>query len=220
MNMRLLASTFVSLMLLAGIALAQGDASAFSEGGLVKKSVAGIDTAYVRPGATLAEYKKVLLKPVEVSFRRGWLQQPLPGSKFPISPSDAQKIRDKLAKLMHEEFRKELAAGGYELSDAPGDDVLQVDAAIVNLYIVAPAAAKSPTTRTFSVSAGEMSLVAILSDSMTGDALARVFDYASAHEDARSRLITSVDNEAEARGIVKEWAKILRGSLDAARGMK
>jgi hypothetical protein len=211
--------SFASLLFVAGFAQA-ADTSAWSEGGLVKKDVPGIDTAYVRPGASLAEYKKVLLKPVQVSFRRGWLKQPLPGSKFPINPADAQDIRDKVAKLMQDEFRKELEAGGYQVTDAPGEDVLQVDAAVADLYVAAPKSTKTPTTKIVAVSAGEMSLVAILSDSMTGDALARVFDYASAHETTRGQSISSVENEAEARGIVKEWAKLLRHSLDAARGMK
>ena len=220
MDKLIAALSFVLLALCAGAAQAQTNTSAWSEGGLVKKDVPGIDTAYVRPGASLSEYKEVLLKPVQVSFRRGWLQQPLPGTKFSISPADAQKIRDKLAKLMHDEFRKELEAGGYRVSETPGESVLQIDAAIANLYVTAPESTKSPTTKTIAVSAGEMSLVAVLSDSMTGDALARVFDYASAHETTRGRTISSVDNEAEARGIVKEWAKILHRSLDAAHGMK
>jgi hypothetical protein len=194
--------------------------SAWSEGGLVKKDVPGIDTAYVLPGATLAEYKKVLLKPVQVSFRRGWLEQPLPGTKFRMSQRDAQDIRDKLARLMQDEFRKELGAGGYQLVDAPGEDTLEIEAAIVNLYIAAPAATAAPAQKTFAVSAGEMSLVAQFGDSLSGAVLARVFDYASAHETTRGQRITSVDNEVEARRIVSEWAKILRHSLDAAHAMK
>ena len=220
MNKLIAATSFVLIALIAGAAQAQTNTSAWSEGGLAKKDVPGIDTAYVRPGASLAEYKKVLLKPVQVSFRKGWLKQPLPGSKFPINPADAQDIRDKLGKLMHDEFRKELETGGYQVTEAPGEDVLQVDTAIVDLYVAAPKSTKTPTTKIIAVSAGEMSLVAILSDSLTGDALARVFDYASAHETTRGQTISSVQNEAEARGIVKEWAKILRHSLDAARAVK
>src|SRR5262249_51190548 len=132
--------SFASLLFVAGFAQA-ADTSAWSEGGLVKKDVPGIDTAYVRPGASLGEYKKVLLKPVQVSFRRGWLKQPLPGSKFPINPADAQDIRDKVAKLMQDEFRKELEAGGYQMTDAPADDVLQGDAAGPPLVRPAPPAA-------------------------------------------------------------------------------
>jgi hypothetical protein len=194
--------------------------SAWSEGGLVKKDVPGIDTAYVLPGASLGEYKKVLLKPVQVSFRRGFLEQPLPGSKFRMSPRDAQDIRDKVAKLLQDEFRKELSAGGYQLTDAPGEDTLAIEAAVVNLYVAAPKATAAPAQRTIALSAGEMSLVAQFSDSLSGDVLARVFDYASAHETTRGQTISSVDNEVEARRIVSEWAKILRRSFDAAHGMK
>ena len=77
MNKLIAARSFA--MLAVGAAQAQTNTSAWSEGGLVKKDVPGIQVAYVRPGANLSEYKKVLLKPVQVSFRKGYLQQPLPG---------------------------------------------------------------------------------------------------------------------------------------------
>lgn len=217
---KLLIALSLAAFALVGVGAQAADLSAWSEGGLVKKDVKGIDVAYVRPGANIAEYNKVLLKPVQVSFRKGWLQQPLPGSKFPINPADAQKIRDKLARLVEEEFRKELAAGGYQLASAPGDDVLEMEAAIVDLYAAAPAASSAPTTKIIAVSAGEMSFVAQFSDSMTGDVLARCFDKAIAHETTRGQRISSVENEAEARQIVATWAKILRSALDAAHGIK
>jgi hypothetical protein len=192
--------------------------SAWTEGGLVRRDVPGIDTAFVLPGAALSDYKKVMLKPVEVSFRRGFLEQPRPGSRLPISARDAQDIRDRLARLMQDEFRRELTAGGYQVVDAPGEDTLAVEAAIVNLFINAPTA--TPATRTFAVSAGEMSLVAQLSDSLSGAVLARIFDHASANESLRAQRITNVENEAEARRIVGGWARVLRQSLDAAHALK
>jgi len=70
---------------------------------------------------------------------------------------------------------------------------------------------------TFAVSAGEMTLVAALRDSVSGDVVMRIFDRAQARESFRPQRITSVDNAAEARDAASGWAKALRKELDLAR---
>jgi hypothetical protein len=192
-------------------------ASAWSESGLQKVSVKGLDAFYARPGVSFAEYRKVLLKPVSVAFRRGWLMTPLPGSRDRISSADARRIKDKLAALVQEEVAAELASSGYKLTDSPGDDVLEVGMSIVDLFIAAPNVRNSVATNTYAVSAGEMSLVAELRDSVSGDVLARVFDHSSAQESTWPHQITSVENTAEARIAARAWAGALRAELDLAK---
>jgi hypothetical protein len=68
---------------------------------------------------------------------------------------------------------------------------------------------------TYAVSAGEMSLVADLRDSASGDVLVRVFDHASANESTWPHQITDVENVAEARAAA--WARALRSELDLAK---
>jgi len=198
---------------------APGDTSAWSEGGLQKTTIKGLDVVYARPGASLAEYHKVLLSPIEVSFNRDWERREVPGSRRRISASDSQAIKDRLSKLVREELTKELAAGGYQVVDSAGDDVLEVHMAIVNLYVTAPKVTGSGNVDTFAVTAGQMSLVAELRDSVTGDVIARLFDHAAAREWPWARRVTSVDNAAEASAITREWAKILREQLDLAKGI-
>lgn len=192
-------------------------ASAWSAGGLQKVSVKGLDVVYARPGASLAGYTKFMLGPISVDFRRDWEKQAAPGSRTRISAKDAQRVRDRLAKLVHEETVKELTAGGYPLVDEPGDDVLQVDLAVVDLWVNAPDIATAGNVKTYAVSAGEMTLVADLRDSATGDVVARAFDRALARENFRPMRITSVDNAAEAGAAASGWAKALRRELDAAK---
>jgi Protein of unknown function (DUF3313) len=195
------------------------ETSAWSEGGLQKTTIKGLDVVYARPGASLSDYHKVLLQPIEISFHRDWEKREVPGSRRRISASDSQRIKDRLANLVREELRKELAGGGYELTDSAGDDVLEVHMAIVNLYVTAPNVAGSGNTDTFALTAGQMSLVAELRDSITGDVIARIFDHAAARESSWARRITSVDNAAEAAAITSSWAKILRQQLDLAKGI-
>ena len=51
---------------------------------------------------------------------------------------DREKIKSELAELFAEVFKRELEKGGYPLVTEPAADVVEMQAAIVNLYITAP----------------------------------------------------------------------------------
>lgn len=194
------------------------DGGAWSEGGLQKIPVKGLDVVYARPGATLAGYTKILLAPISVAFHKDWASTVKVGTNRQISSSDQQRIREKLAKVMQEEVVKELNAGGYHLVTAPGDDVLGVEMAVVNLYARAPANLTGQSGKDFyAVTAGEMSLVIQLTDSSSGDAIARAFDNFRATEYTNPERITRADNETEVRSAASQWAKALRNGLDRAK---
>ena len=190
--------------------------TAWSAEGLAPLTVQGLDLVYAQPGATLGAYSKVLLGPLTVDFHRDWSRTSAPGSRAPMSATDTQRVRDRLTKLVREEFAKELAKGGYQVVDAAAEDVLEVDVSIVNLKVNAPDVGVGRTSN-YAVSAGEMTLIAALRDSASGDLLARVYDRALAREYFRPQRITSVDNAAEARAAARGWAQALRMELDRAR---
>jgi hypothetical protein len=196
-----------------------GPASAWSDGGLVKMNTKGLDVVYAKPGATLAEYHQVLLRPVSVSFAKNWEQSVTSGSRIRITTEDSQRIKDKLSALLREEIEKQLHDGGYKMATAAGDDVLDVTMAIVNLYVTAPDVNQQNLRNSYGVSAGEMSLVVELRDSATGDIIARAFDRNLASESYRPMRISSVDNAAEARAAAKGWAEALRKALDRSKGI-
>jgi hypothetical protein len=74
-------------------------------------------------------------------------------------------------------------------------------------------------SRTYTVSAGEMTIFAELYDSETGEVLARVVDRREARSSGRLTLTNSVVNASEARSIASNWARILRNGLDKAHGI-
>lgn len=193
-------------------------AAAWSEDGLQKVSIKGLDVVYVRPGSSLAGYTKVLLKPTQVAFRRDWGRMSSGSLGGRVRSEDAQRIREKLVAVMGEETLKQLAEGGYAVVDAPGDDVLEIDASIRDLYVTAPDIPRAVNSTVFSVSAGEMTLVAELRDSVSGETLVRVYDHAYARETARPHRITNMENATEARHVAREWARQLRLQLDLAKG--
>jgi hypothetical protein len=194
-------------------------AAEWSADGLQKTTVKGLDVVYVRPGASLAGYAKVLLRPVTVTFRREWLATQPAGSPYRMQADDAQRIKGRLALLVREELLEELGKGGYQLADSAADDVLEVQMSIIDLHPTAPDVRTAGRVEVFAFSSGEMTLVAELRDSVSGDLAMRIFDRAQALETARPRRITVVENEFEARKAASAWARALRTELDLAKAV-
>ena len=187
-----------------------------TEEGLKKVDVKGIDAAYVRPGATLGTYKRIVLDPVQVAFSKDWKPEKT-GSYLPLSNEDRERIRRDLAELFTTTFSEVLQKGGYPVVSESGPDVLRVTAALTDVYINAPDTMAPGRSYTFVMNAGHMTLVAELHDSETGQIMARVFDQREARNDQYLQLSTSVSNSAEARDTVRTWANILLGRLNAVR---
>lgn len=193
---------------------------AMRQGGLEKISVKGIELAYAKPGATLANYKRVKIDPVEVSFHKSW-DPTKTGSNLKVSSTERENILNGVAKLVQEEFAREIQGkSGYQLTEEPGDDVLRVKINIVNLYVTAPEAGSSMgRSRTYVVSAGEMTLYLELIDSKSGEVIARVVDRREARSAGRMSRTGGGYNEDEARSIAAAWARILRKGLDNAHSI-
>lgn len=187
-----------------------------SADGLQKTKLRGVDVVYTRPGASLAAYSKVRIAPVAVSFRKDFAPVK-PGSRTRYAPDELEKIRASVGRIVHEEFARELARGSYTATDAAGPEVLDVRASIVDLYVNAPDTMDAGRTRTYTMDAGEMTLVMELADSETGQVLARVYDRREARDTGMMTWTNSVTNQAEAANVARSWAKILRKRLDAAR---
>ena len=210
----------VSAMLCAPPVAAQSADSAWTQGGLQQIAVKGLDAAFARPGASLAQYDKVLLRPVEVAFQKNWARNMSTGTRMRVSSEDMQRIRSRLATRLQEAVRSELAAGGYQLVDAPGDDVLDVQMDIVNLYVPAPAVHPGMhQPDVYAVSAGQATLVVQLNDSVTGDAIARAVQSYAAAETVHMTRIDNFENDVEAGKACAIWAKSLRDALDRSRGI-
>ena len=193
--------------------------AAATHDGLQKISVKGIDLAYARPGATLAVYNRIKLEPVEVAFHKEW-DPPTSRSRLPMSAEQRETIRTGVAKIVYEEFAKELQKNSnYQLVNEAGPDVLRVKTNIVNLFVNAPDTAEPGIVRSYTVSAGEMSLIAELYDSETGEVLARLVDRREARRAGRLNYTNSLTNESDFRYIANGWARILRNSLDKAHGI-
>jgi len=191
--------------------------------GLEIRKVKGLDLVYVRPNVEFTPYKSVMLDPTQIEFAKNWEKNQRNNSSVgfrrPPSAEDMQKIKSGLSDLMQEVFTEELTKHGYTIVTTPVDDTLHVRTAIINLWINAPDTSEPGITRTYTTSAGSMTLVLEARDGPTGQLLARVVDEKSDDNMGRDfQWTTKASNTQAARQSLQMWAKKLRESLDKLNG--
>jgi hypothetical protein len=185
--------------------------------GLEIRKVKGLDLVYVRPNTEFPAYKSVQLEQVGVEFAKGWEKNSRSFDRRPTA-EDMQEIKEKLGALVQETFKQELVKHGYTVVDAPADDTLLVRTAIINLYINAPDIDTAANVRTYTTSAGSMTLVLEARDGPTGQLQARVIDGREDNSSGHMTWTNRATNATEARRIIEVWAKRLRESLDKLNG--
>ena len=194
-----------------------------SEDGLTRVDSKRLDAVYWRDGATLAGYDKVMIGDVEVSFRKNWQRDQNSrrrGASDRITADDMTKIRASVAEGFTEMFVKVLEEGGYVVVDQPGDDVLALEPSIVDLDVRAPdISMRQPgMTRTYTTSAGEMTLNMALYDSGSNSQIGRVIDRRRAMERGQQlQWSSSITNRQEANIMFRSWANALLDALNEAK---
>jgi hypothetical protein len=158
-----------------------------------------------------------MLLDATVAFKKNWQRDQNRGNPLKVKDSDMMKIQQEVAELFREVFTKELVDGGYEMADEAGPDVLLIKPAIVDLDVSAPDIQSSTRTRSYSESAGEMTLNLELYDSVTEDKIVKATDRKRDYDYNYLRWRTSVSNRADAKRMITAWAKALRTTLDEAR---
>jgi len=180
---------------------------------LVKKSQVRI--AYVKPGATLSQYRRVMLLDCYVEFVEDWQRDynmDQVGLSGRVSDKDAERIKKDLAAEFRKVFTDELTKKGYPVVEEPAPDVLLLRPALINVDVTAPDTMSASRSRTFVESAGAMTLYMELYDSATETLLARVVD-PQADDPAWAQRADRVTNKAAADRILRDWAELLAKRL-------
>ena len=183
----------------------------------------GIAVVYAEPGADLSQYNRVYLVRPLVAFKKNWQRDQNTGSAARlnrVSGSDMERIKNDVADLFMQVFTEELEAGGYTLAQKRAEDVLIVRPAIIDLYINAPDISTSTRSRSYTTTAGSMTLYLELYDSETDDLLVKAVDPTSDRDDNVMSWTTSVSNRAAAKRMMKPWAEALHKALDESKTVK
>lgn len=213
----------LTVTVVAGPALAWDSYPDQTADGLDRVENKKVDAVYWKEGADLGEYDRVRIDAVEVSFRKNWLRDQNRDRRSVagrVTTEDMDQIRTALADLFRQEFTKELEKGGYEVVDENGPDVLLLQPSIVDLDVTAPdIGMRQPgMTRTYTTSAGEMTLNLDFRDSATNALIGRAIDHREDHAPGGIQYTSRITNKAEAERILRSWANTLREALDDAHG--
>jgi hypothetical protein len=213
-------STIIVLLAFAGsLQAAEKELPEVTVDGLRHVKDSDLAIVYADPEADFSQYTKIHLADAYVAFKKNWKRDQNRGGRIRVTSSDMEDIKTELAALFREVFTETLTEGGYELSDERGDDVLIIKPAIINLDVQAPdtRSTSMSRSRTYSESAGEMTLYLELYDSVTDDLLGKALDRQIDRETGYFEWQNSITNRAAATRILKEWANVLKEGLDAAR---
>lgn len=188
--------------------------------GLVEVKSKRLDVAYLAPGADFRPYTAVMVDPTEVAFKKDWLKDVNRAERSVsrrVTEEDAAEIlaaaRSNFDDIFHEAFK----AAGYSVADKPGEGVLRVSTAVINLYLNAPDTMSAGRSRTYSANAGEATLVLELRDSATGALLGRVLDRNETRDAGMMQMTSSVTNLNDFRALFKQWAGIATKGLETLK---
>ncbi|MEM1403078.1 MAG: DUF3313 family protein [Pseudomonadota bacterium] len=192
--------------------------------GLVLVRDSKFQQVYAKPGTTLDGFSSYLLETCDVSFRRNWLRDQN-SKRLDLSNKVTQEDMDRIEASLEAECDKAFAAAlleepAYPIADPESNasEVLVLAPSIINLNVNAPDTRSTTMQRTYTTSAGEMTLYLELLDGATGEVLAKVTDKQDARDVGRIQWSNSITNRFEADRILKRWGSRLRDGLDRATG--
>ena len=177
-----------------------------------------IALVWAEPGADLSQYERVYLVEPYVAFKKNWKRETNRGL-HQVSNSDMERIKTNVKELFIEVFAEELEKGGYKLANERAEDVLLVKPAIIDLDVTAPNTSTMGLTKTFSESAGSMTLYMELFDSETDDLLAKAMDTRTdrGRGSGLMQYQTGPANRQAGIKMMRPWAEALVNGLDEAR---
>ena len=174
---------------------------------------------YLAPDADISQYTSVSITDCFVAFRKDWKRDNNRSSvslQRRVDDNDMDRIKKRLAAKFKEVFIEELTEEGkHEVVDHVGPEVMVLRPAIINLDVTSPDTGMSAgRSRSYTASAGQMTLYLELYDSVTSTIIAKVMD-AEADRAAGGFAMTAnrVTNTAAAGRILRSWAKELAGHL-------
>jgi hypothetical protein len=166
----------------------------------VRQSNTAVEHAYIQPGADFSQYTKLMTDGLEIYF---------PESDTPPPEEQLERIRESFRKAFTDAIGDD-----YEVVDAAGPDVLMVKAQLIDMKVTGAAGGYTASGRLRDlVARGELTFLMEMSDSQTGNVLARAAD--------RTTDVSTGGDSAEWAEVDKAaryWAGLFRNWLDNSLG--
>ncbi len=189
------------------------------EGMELKKSTRST-IAYKKEGVDFSEYDKVQILPSAVAFKKNWKRdynRDQISLSTRINDADVIRMKADMAELFDEVFKEEFGKDAkFSLVDKVSSKTLVVRPAIINLDVSAPDMRSAINVKTYADDAGQATLFIELYDGVSGEILARAVNTAVAGDNSYYQWANRVSNRADAKRMIRKWAKALRIKFDEA----
>lgn len=192
--------------------LAAADKMPANWDGLVRVEAKKLAAVYLLPGADFTGYSKVIIDRPQVAFHKDWKRnynQTQRGLSGRVDDADMRAAIDDGTALFVEALGKAYAQAGYQIVDQPGEDVLRVSTAAVNIAVTSPDQLTASRTTTYAHEAGEATLVVEVKDSLSGALMGRAVDRQIAGDRfGRGYMRNRSTNRGDFEELFMRWAKI------------
>jgi hypothetical protein len=182
--------------------------------GLERVSSKYFGAALIRPGVDFSTYQKLLLSGSELAFKTPDRTK----QQFPLSAEQKDRFRT----LLDAQFAEKLASlENLRLTDEVGPDTLVVQVRVQDILATVPpqAVGKSGWGSLSLRALGEATLVIELSDSESGEILARVYDRQAIEGVAVAQnQAAPITRWEDVEALCKKWASTVRDRLDVLVG--
>jgi hypothetical protein len=188
-----------------------------SEDGLYRVEASQVGAAYLRAGASFADYDAVVLDPCSLAYKSPPDEKTIfrrAIGNYLLNPDSS----DRMKRLLRESFEREIdRSESFHVAAQAGPGALRISCQIVDLVWEVPDALGGETfwvKRT-----GVMTLLLNVSDSDSGTVLVRIADRRAIRPQGEALVggyeNRPVNNWAAVRQLSERWARMLREALDS-----
>ncbi len=200
------------------------DAPQVSPEGMELKKSTRSTVAYKKEGVDFSEYDKVQILPSAVAFKKNWkrdFNRNQSSLTTRVRDNDVIRIKAEVAKLFDEVFKEEFGKeADFPIVEKVTSGTLVIRPAIIDLDVTAPDIQSSANVKRYASDAGQATLFLELYDGVSGEILARIVNVSVAGDDSYYQWATRVSNRADAKRMIRKWAKALRTKYDEAHMAK
>ena len=189
--------------------------------GLVRATGSAFQGIWVKPDANIAAYDALMIGNVDVAYKRKPTSKRYSqtGTNFALSEKQMQDLRD----LLREAFVDRIdQTEGWSLAEAPGTHTLLLDPSLIDLIVKVPTD-PHPSTLVYTTSAGQVTLLLEVRDSLSHELIARIADRQEARQPGQGhqdlRWSNAVSDHAAVKKMFRRWARLLLDRLDSARAL-
>ncbi len=184
--------------------------------GLHKVDRTVMDDVWAKPDIDLTKYTKIKFKGTTVAFKdvnqksNRIYRRSGSNNEFEIASKNKERITNEIKSSFKQQLSK---VENYLVSDDAGDDVLLIEAYIIDIISHVPPESYTKTD-VYLRSTGEATLILEIRDSISNEILVRAIDHRDTNQGDSFQRATAITNVAEFRKLAGDWGRTLRKKLD------